>query len=561
MSAIVRFIKANPLLLGFAVFIIPLLVLLWFQYIWLDKLAQASAIAEQVALRNYLDAVAKDVSGFYRAKADALLDIPQRDVADGDYSTIVDRWSKADLLGIRRLYLVHYGQVGTGTHFVFDPHENALISAPGSDESLAVILACLPWQTRTKGTAAYLNFGLQVNEQDPNHRIVLNPVVGENKELIAIAAFVVDQSYFAGSLLKTAAAQALTTLSPKRDTENLVVVVRNKENEVVFGSVSDPGSISGISLGFPFVFTDWRLHLYNPGPTPEQWARNSFNTNMGLALLLVVTVLGGLALALRTAGRAMRLSEMKSDFVSNVSHELRTPLASIRVFAEFLRQGKVKNPEKIEEYGEIIELETQRLTRLIDNILDFSRIESERKTYRFVPTDLAEVIQSVLKSFSLRLGQADVELLCDLPDTPLAKIQADPEAIGLALHNLLDNAVKYSKDTEPANRRIGVRLAQEDGVYVISVADTGIGISKEEQGRIFDRFHRVSTRLVHDIKGSGLGLAIVYHIMRAHHGTVTVSSELGQGSTFYLRLPVSAKGTGGQRNSRSQGTIPADRHA
>ena len=163
-----------------------------------------------------------------------------------------------------------------------------------------------------------------------------------------------------------------------------------------------------------------------------------------------------------------------------------------------------------------------------------SRIESGRKTYDFTVSDVGDVVAAVLKSFEIRLAPEGFQIDFQGSGTPLPAVEMDPDAISQAVHNLLDNAVKYSGES----KEIAVRLSREDDSVVISVEDHGVGIAGEEQKRIFERFHRVSTGLVHDVKGSGLGLSIVHHIVQAHRGKVTVRSELGKGSTFSIHLPV-----------------------
>ncbi|MCG8460431.1 MAG: ATP-binding protein, partial [Holophagales bacterium] len=233
--------------------------------------------------------------------------------------------------------------------------------------------------------------------------------------------------------------------------------------------------------------------------------------------------------------RLTRLDELKSEFVSNVSHELRTPLASIRVFGELLRSGKIEGPEKVRVYGEHIEAESRRLTRLIDNILDFSSIESGRKTFAFETVDLGDVLAPLLDTWRIRLEHQGFRLEHRL-DGELPPVCADTEALGQALFNLIDNAVKYSGES----RHIEIRTRRNGEEAVVAVADRGIGIARSEQERIFDRFHRVSSGLTHDVKGSGLGLALVRHIAAAHGGRVTVESQAGKGSTFRLFLPLAA---------------------
>jgi signal transduction histidine kinase len=229
---------------------------------------------------------------------------------------------------------------------------------------------------------------------------------------------------------------------------------------------------------------------------------------------------------------------MKSDFVSNVSHELRTPVASIRVFGELLRTGRAQSAEKAREYGEYIEAESRRLSRLIDNILDFSRIESGRKEYRFVEADLHEVIADVIHTFDVRLGPQGFRITLETPPEPLPAVRIDADAIAQAFHNLLDNAVKYSGDS----KAVTVRVTREGLSAAIAVQDFGIGIAPEEQRKVFERFHRVGTGLVHDVKGSGLGLSLVRHIVEAHGGTVDVVSKPGAGSVFTMRLPLRRPG-------------------
>jgi signal transduction histidine kinase len=229
----------------------------------------------------------------------------------------------------------------------------------------------------------------------------------------------------------------------------------------------------------------------------------------------------------------MKLSQMKADFVSNVSHELRTPLASIRVFGEFLKLGRIKEPLKVHEYGEYIENESRRLTQLINNILDFSKIESGQKTYQFEEARVEHIVADTLKTFDVILEQNGFTINFRKPEKQLPPVVMDSNAIAQALINLLDNAVKYSGNS----KEVSVRLGEENGFVTIAVSDRGIGIDREDSGKVFEKFYRVGNCLVHDVKGSGLGLSIVKHIVEAHHGKVTLESEPGNGSTFTIQLP------------------------
>ena len=202
-----------------------------------------------------------------------------------------------------------------------------------------------------------------------------------------------------------------------------------------------------------------------------------------------------------------------------------------------MRSGRVSDPAKVEKYGSHIENESRRLGQIIDNILDFSRIESGEKTYSFELADIEDLLTSILTTYGLRLHERGHELAYSGPEDPLPDLQVDTSAMDRAIENLLDNAIKYSNDASV----ITVRARRHHDEVIISVADQGIGIPPDELDQVFDRFHRVSTGLVHDVKGSGLGLSLVQHIVEAHGGHVTVVSELGKGSTFTIHLPIESQ--------------------
>jgi len=261
----------------------------------------------------------------------------------------------------------------------------------------------------------------------------------------------------------------------------------------------------------------------------QTWVHRSFLILACLSLLII----GGLVLTKHIVSKEMALARLKSDFVSNVSHELRTPLALIRLYAETLELGRITTPEKKQQYYRIIRKESERLTALINNILDFSRIEAGRKEYEFRNTDIAELVRNTLESYRYQIEQQGFALEESI-DSNLPAVPVDREAIARALVNLVNNALKYSTD----EKFLGVKLYREDGMVKLEVADHGIGISRRDQSKIFEKFYRAGDPLVHNTKGSGLGLSLVRHITQAHGGEIAVESTPGRGSRFILSLPL-----------------------
>lgn len=515
--------------------IVPLAALLVVQFFWLTRLERMSALAHEAALGNYLDAVVAASERHFREAAERALDLPSSMFTDQGLEKAASFWSGRPVEGARRMFLADFTRVRTGNFLVYAPESGTLETPPASDESLAMILAVTPWMMVSANGTPVPNAGMSVDERNPDVRLILRPILDERLRVVGVAGFVVDREWFVETFLPKAARKYAPEYFPGIGPKDLVVTARDERGGVVFREgVAEEHAKDVATSKFPMVFQGWTLGVHARRATSAQMARTGFLINVAFSLVLGGAVVAGLVLALRAAGRAVRLSEMKSDFVSNVSHELRTPVASIRVFAELLKSGRVTDEAKIREYGAYIETESRRLSRLIDNILDFSRIESGRKTYRFAEGGLEEVVEAVVETFRVRLDGEGFELRYEGPDRGLPSMRLDADAIGQAVHNLLDNAVKYSGEA----RVIEVRLRRRFDDALIEVQDHGIGIPRDEQRHVFDRFHRVGTGLVHDVKGSGLGLSITRHVVEAHGGSVHVDSEPGRGSTFTIRLPL-----------------------
>lgn len=228
-----------------------------------------------------------------------------------------------------------------------------------------------------------------------------------------------------------------------------------------------------------------------------------------------------------------QLEHLRRDFVANVSHELRTPLASINGYAETLLHGAIDDRENAQQFVQIIYDDAQRLTILVNDLLDLAKIESGKLSLTLVPVSLLSIVSQACERFTRTAEMHNITLSSDIPvDTP--NILADEARIMQVFINLIDNAIKYT----PAGGRISVNVSQYENLIQVSITDTGFGIPEEDLPRVFERFYRVDKARSRKLGGTGLGLAIVKHLVQAHNGTVRAKSILGQGSTFIFTIPI-----------------------
>ncbi len=547
-------LRKHALAVGLLAVAIPLLASLWLQYRSLAKLEATLPTARRAYMRSFLSKVVERVAAQYERKAEETLGVPStafhheypnRDFKENamDLEQISAHFQQHQFKGARLLFtgiitgiyvpnyawIRFYDPTSCSHHYRYDKSEFQAAHAAAANWIAMTMTNTIPKSTR-----------LTVDERDPKNRIIVKPIIDEKSRVVGVAGMFLNERVFIDDYLAPAISESLPQAFPDEERDVIVTVVEAKnDHRLIFANQPFEGPKYDVAWPMPFIFTDWLLGVRLRRMTAEEWSRSHFNANLSLSVVTAMALIGAVAMALRAASRAMKLSQMKSDFVSNVSHELRTPLASIRVFGEFLKLGRVREPDKIREYGEYIETESRRLTQLINNILDFSKIESGQKTYHFEQTNIESVVTDTLKTFEVVLEQNGFTVNLVKPATPLPQVVIDPDAIAQALINLLDNAVKYSG----GSKEVGVRLADQGDAVTISVIDHGVGIASEEREKVFEKFYRVGDSLVHDVKGSGLGLSIVKHIVEAHHGRVTVESEPGSGSAFIIHLPVANNGT------------------
>ncbi len=309
---------------------------------------------------------------------------------------------------------------------------------------------------------------------------------------------------------------------------------KDNDNPIYLTSTNDSISFNSVALTKDFwLLPDYYLGISTMGNSIQDLVNERTSTNLVLILVLDAVLILGVWLVFANVKREVQLAQNKSDFVSNVSHEIRTPLALIGMFAETLELGRVKSEKKKQEYYSIIHKETNRLTGIVNRILNFSRMEANKKILKIEPVDLDDTIREVLSTYEFHLQNKGFtyELRTNLE----SKVYADQQALVEVIVNLMDNAIKYS----PTKKHIEIMTGRQNNYGFLVVKDHGVGISKHDQKHVFDKFYRVSSGDLAKSKGTGLGLSLVKEIMENHQGKIDLKSEPGKGSSFYLYFPIS----------------------
>jgi signal transduction histidine kinase len=314
----------------------------------------------------------------------------------------------------------------------------------------------------------------------------------------------------------------------------------------VIARVREPGSTRSVgSAAMEGPFDGYTVRVSPTSNAPVAWTRRFVLIEIAFISLMGLAILGAALFGLRYTVRQLELARIKSGFVSNVSHELKTPISLIRLAVETLEMGRFSSPQESEKFVRLISRETMRLTQLVDNILDFARLEAGQRVFKFSEVSLGEVVRETLDRYRPRLEDKGFALTLSVPEH-LPLVRGEPAAIAQCLLNLLDNAMKYSRE----RREIHVSVTAREGGAAVTVRDRGVGIPEHEHRRVFEKFVRIETGLVHDVKGAGLGLSLVDQIVRAHRGRIELASVPGEGSTFTLIFP--AAGRNGARTEKRQ---------
>lgn len=327
------------------------------------------------------------------------------------------------------------------------------------------------------------------------------------------------------------------------------MIMNNRDIQLRIMDPTDRPVISATPEGSPLLtaplgsfFPNWTVELYlADGDFFDKAARRQVSLYLWGGILVIVVMLLVGALAIQSVGRQIRLNRLKNDFVATVTHELKTPLSSMRMLVDTLLEGRTRDAQQVREYLKLIARENQRLSRMIDNFLTFSRMERNKQAFTMGCCRPAQIVQSAVEVVANRFEQAGVKFTQDI-ESGLAGMLADPDAMVMVLVNLLDNAFKYTS----SDKQISLRAYRNSSHICFEVKDNGRGMTRKVMRRIFNRFYQADPHLNRTAEGCGLGLSIVQFIVKAHGGRVTVESTPGKGSVFTVSLPeVAAKSDDG----------------
>lgn len=315
--------------------------------------------------------------------------------------------------------------------------------------------------------------------------------------------------------------------------------VVDKDGEVVHASENIPEQVGlpdYVELLFPNDLGDTRAMLYLYIPSRKGYIRNPLMTFIPTVILSLILSLTAI-FVVSTLWRQRKLSDMKNDFISNMTHELKTPVSSILLASQMLNDKDVQRPASANEHIiSVISDESKRLNLLIEKVLQLSMFDQTRHaSNKMAELDMNQIIRTVADTFTLKVEQSGGRLETNL-QAENALVFGDEMNLTNVVFNLLDNAYKYREPNRPLLLKVSTAWLQD--VLEIRVSDNGIGIRKDDRRKIFDRFFRVSSGNVHNVKGFGLGLAYVHQVIRQHDGDIRVESEFGKGTTFIIHLPL-----------------------
>jgi signal transduction histidine kinase len=560
---------------GLAVVVaIPVAVLFYFQFRSLNDLEETSAVVLRQLSTDTADSVAREIDEALKGPhIDILLATTQARLEPLDFA-FVDRVAAEGLSEspfIEEIWV--WSENADERHadklYVFD---RASLNAPAGAidqrfrESPVRYQQVVPKLRELLSTRrAIVAFTAVLDGRQKYVQVQLRFRTPERERITSFVGFMVDREHLRTSFFPNLIQRRLAAVQQSAGFPPLEVYLVDGDENLVTAPGAAPTSTTFVDeRTFPLVFFDrqlleyaapyeqrretWRVRTGYGPKTISEIVSASTRPQMALMIVLALVMAGGVFFVAGAAAREVRVAELKSNFVASVSHDLKTPLALIQLFAETLELGRVRSAERAQDYYRIINTEARKLTRLIENILDFSKMEAGLRPYRMTSADIGELTAQAVSEMESQFAQTEFKVKLEI-EPGLPRVNVDEDAVEQAIENLIANAMKYSGDS----RDIEVRVGRQNNHVCVSVIDHGIGIARREQTRIFRKFYRVDSGLSGGPQGCGLGLAIVDHTMRGHGGFVRVDSELARGSTFTLHFPIPGATAEGDRHETHSG--------
>ncbi len=556
-----HFFRSSPVraaLVSLFIIAAPLCVLFGLEWRALDSFEGATAQVLKQGSRHLAEQVAAKIQRDFKSPAFNLLErVDHNDVRELNLDSIVK--TLTDVKGDERLVDTFFLWSGIAptrrvdSMFVFPMHDREdrperTVGGFVQDPALSRIIL-----ERSRDFAAiHANFALaQIKYGSRTYEVVYHLLydVPERRALLSLLGFMIDADWLGDKYFVSVVSSRDVSERQLPGFSPLLVSIIDDHNHEVYHSGRSLLARFEDEERFPYLFYDidivdslapfrptlrfWRVRTAYEGGDIADIVRRQTNQQRLLWSIVAFVAAAGLALTARAAIREVRVADMKSDFVASVSHELKTPLAKIQLFADTLKAGRAKSPEKVLEYAEIISNQAGKLSQQIAGILDFGRIEAGGRQYQMEEIDIRAVLSSALASFEHELYQNGFDVELNVPDGEVP-VNGSAEGLRQVFENVISNAIKYSGK----NRFLNVTLHAVNGHVQVDFTDRGVGVPKREHAKIFRKFYRSSQSISKSVTGSGLGLAIVEHIVKAHGGRVTVTSVPGQGSTFAIILPV-----------------------
>jgi two-component system, OmpR family, phosphate regulon sensor histidine kinase PhoR len=476
----------------------------------ISNLKENEKVIEQI-YKEQLDAIIFSINQYSFDAVNSIID----QVSNDYFSQILEEGSKNQDLQFSGIEAFYISEIGSGEY-------TQIYASDGFEQQQDLVVLEQANADLIQKLQSYLEAGYRKVEPLPLNadlQLFYSVVKSPEGKPNLLVGFIRPQQYIS------------EILSPKlqqiSDQKLIISFCEAESGEVIYAS--DTLKKNALLFEKMWLFSNLKVGITSKADTVSDLVNERMRSNLLASGLMLFLLVIGLFLIFRNLNKEMRLAQQKTDFVTNVSHELRTPLALISMFAETLMLGRAKNEEKKQEYTELIYKETSRLTTIVNRILNFAKIEANKRTYALANMDAVALLKEIMEDYSHHLRQNGFEYQLEVGEKPIY-IEADKDAIYEAVVNLLDNAVKYSTDV----KNLKVSLLDDGQEIHIAVEDKGMGIPNQKLEAIFDKFYRVTEGDLYTVKGTGLGLAIVKHIMQAHGGDVKVKSELGQGSIFSL---------------------------